>query len=111
MDAVIKGLEDQNIIFFRCRNARIFRPIIETVKRSTDGQEWQLRLIFADSFGSPLANSGSPLERLVSALRIAVLIRIGVLEQYQEKMATGSQQRPGNAFGSAPACDFRQYPS
>lgn len=80
-------IKDQNVVSFRSMTGGILTPIIESITRSNDGIECTCRVVFSDAFGMSPVSSSSELQQHANGLRVAVRIRIEVLDRYKGRMA------------------------
>jgi hypothetical protein len=88
LQATLEGrIADQNVVFFRSVRGNILRPIIESITRSTDGSECVCRVVFVDAFSAPPSGNPSQLQLLANGLRLAVRMRLEVLDRYRGRMA------------------------
>jgi TIR domain len=88
LQATLEGrMADQNVVFFRSVRGNVLRPIIESITRSQDGLECTCRVVFVDAFSVPPASNPSQLQLLANGLRLAVRMRLEVLDRYRGKMA------------------------
>ena len=87
---IMNQKEDQNIVFFRASSGKVIRPILRSIARSDDGRECECRLMLVEAFSSPPTDEPSQLVKLANGLRMAVRIRIELLDKYEGRMAEES---------------------
>jgi hypothetical protein len=91
LQSALEGhMPDQHVVYFRGAKGNIFRPIIDSIKTSDDGSECECRIVFVDAFAPPPMSNPTELQRLANGLRLAVRIRLEVLDKYRGAIAKES---------------------
>jgi hypothetical protein len=97
LQAALEGrISDQSVVFFRSVRGNILRPIIESIVRSKDGLKCSCRVVFVDAFSAPPSSNPSQLQHIANGLRLAVRMRLEVLNRYRGKMAPESARLAGS---------------
>ena len=88
LQSTLEGrMTEQHVVYFRSMMGNILRPIIESVKTSDDGSECVCRVVFVDAFAPPSPSNPSRMQLLANGLRLAVRMRLEVLDKYRGAMA------------------------
>jgi hypothetical protein len=82
-EATKGNLDLQEAAFFRHKNGKIYRPVVVSNAKNANGTRCRLRVVFASTFGSPLADSPGLVQRLSVGARLAVRTRLEVLEPFR----------------------------
>jgi hypothetical protein len=94
LDSLQSALEghmpDQHVVYFRGAKGNVFRPIIDSIETSDDGTECECRVVFVDAFAPPPMSNPTRLQLLANGLRLAVRIRLEVLDKYRGAIAKES---------------------